>query len=254
MEQTLKSVKKQTCRDYEHIVIDGGSTDGSKKLIEDYADYITFWVSEPDDGAYQAMNKGMREAKGEYCLFVNSGDQLYSPDTISQILENSLKTDIVMGEVKNIGCEGVWSPFPEGSISAVYLRDNPIHHPGALIRTSLQRKFPYNENLKICADRQFFMETLVLHNCTYSTIPVVISRFAPAGLSSKANDRLMAEEDDIYLSRLFPHRLLRDLSCTNDHIQTTTRLMARHYRLMKIMVRANNFILRFVNKLERPKK
>lgn len=242
----------QSCRDFEYVVIDGGSTDGSRELIEKYSDKIDYWVSEHDEGVYQAMNKGVLAANGEYCLFVNSGDQLQSIDTIARIFAQDPSSDIVVGAVENVRKDntiGIWYPFSEEKISAVYLRDNPIHHPGALIRRSLQRLLPYNENLKICSDRQFFMEALILHNCTYSTIPVVINRFAPAGLSSKENESRMVEEDKIFLSALFSPRLLKDIDCTNSEIQTTSRLLMRHHRLTKIICRANNFILRSISKL-----
>ncbi|MDR2910496.1 MAG: glycosyltransferase [Bacteroidales bacterium] len=76
LQKTIESVVKQTFTDYEYIVIDGGSTDGSADIIKQHANKITYWVSEPDKGIYNAMNKGIRVAKGEYCLFLNSGDWL----------------------------------------------------------------------------------------------------------------------------------------------------------------------------------
>ncbi len=74
LQKTIDSVISQTFKDFEWIVIDGGSTDGSKELIEKYSDYISYWVSEPDKGIYNAMNKGIKVAKGDYLEFLNSGD------------------------------------------------------------------------------------------------------------------------------------------------------------------------------------
>lgn len=250
LEQTLQSVAAQNSRDFEHIIIDGGSTDGSKELIESYSDKISYWVSEPDNGVYNAMNKGALAAKGDYCMFVNSGDQLHSSKTIAEIIANEPSTDIVMGMVENMSTSGtssVWHPCEEDKISLVYLRDNPIHHPGALIRTSLQQNIPYNESLRICSDRQFFIEALILNNCSYSTIPVVMNRFAPQGLSGIQNDRKMIEEDQIYLKELFPPRLIRDIFATNDRIQQTTRRMASYYTLTNKILKLNNSILDFAD-------
>ena len=84
LQKTIESVIFQTFTDYEYIIIDGGSTDGSKQIIEQYADKITYWVSEPDSGIYNGMNKGIKVAKGEYCLFLNSEDYLLS----NEILQN----------------------------------------------------------------------------------------------------------------------------------------------------------------------
>src|SRR5574344_3096999 len=74
LERTIKSVINQTCKDYEYIIIDGTSTDGSKEVIDKYKQYLNYWVSEPDEGIYYAMNKGTLMSHGDYCNFLNSGD------------------------------------------------------------------------------------------------------------------------------------------------------------------------------------
>ena len=93
LQKTIDSVISQTFKDFEWIIIDGGSTDGSKELIEKYSQHITYWVSEPDKGIYNAMNKGIKVAKGEYLFFLNSGDYLVQPNTINQIFTQSPNTD-----------------------------------------------------------------------------------------------------------------------------------------------------------------
>lgn len=77
LRKTIESVVAQTTREFEYIVIDGGSTDGSVDVIKEFSDYIDYWVSEPDKGIYNAMNKGVKVAHGDYCQFLNSGDWLY---------------------------------------------------------------------------------------------------------------------------------------------------------------------------------
>ena len=76
LEKTIQSVIKQSFTDYEWIVVDGGSTDGSKELLEKYQNHFAFWVSEPDNGIYHAMNKEMQKATGDFCLYINSDDYL----------------------------------------------------------------------------------------------------------------------------------------------------------------------------------
>ena len=77
LEKTLESIwKKQSFKDFEHIIIDGASTDNSINIIKKYASHLSYWVSEPDKGIYNAMNKGIIKAKGNYLLFLNSGDWL----------------------------------------------------------------------------------------------------------------------------------------------------------------------------------
>lgn len=84
IEQTILSVINQTYPHIEYIIIDGGSTDGTVDIIKKYADKIAYWVSEPDKGIYDAMNKGIKVATGEWINFMNSGDCLYRNDTIEK--------------------------------------------------------------------------------------------------------------------------------------------------------------------------
>lgn len=86
LSRTMDSVIRQTCKDFEWILIDGASTDGSVDLIRQNKQHITYWVSEPDKGIYNAMNKGLQQAHGEYCLFLNSGDWLAQNSTIAEVL------------------------------------------------------------------------------------------------------------------------------------------------------------------------
>ena len=78
LERTISSVLSQSFSDFEYIIVDGGSTDGSKEYIESKQEYINQWVSEKDHGVYNAMNKAIRMAQGEYCIFMNSGDHFFS--------------------------------------------------------------------------------------------------------------------------------------------------------------------------------
>lgn len=95
--KTLNSVISQTCKEFEWIIIDGGSTDGSKELLENYSEHITYWVSEPDNGIYHAMNKGIRVAKGDYLQFLNSGDYLANNKTIEDFYNENFTDDVIYG-------------------------------------------------------------------------------------------------------------------------------------------------------------
>ena len=86
LQRTFDSVFAQDFNDFEYIVIDGGSNDGSKELIEENTDKISYWISEPDKGIYNAMNKGIKVANGEYLLFLNSGDKFYNKKSLILIM------------------------------------------------------------------------------------------------------------------------------------------------------------------------
>ena len=96
LEKTLESIwKKQSFKDFEHIIIDGASTDNSINIIKKYASHLSYWVSEPDKGIYNAMNKGIIKAKGNYLLFLNSGDWLENDILARVFKENFTKYRII---------------------------------------------------------------------------------------------------------------------------------------------------------------
>lgn len=107
LQHTIESVINQTSHEFEYIIIDGGSTDGSVDIIKQYTNQIDYWVSEPDRGIYHAMNKGIDIAKGEYCIFMNSGDLFHNTSSIKDSINHLDGTDIVNGNTF----------FPHGELS-----------------------------------------------------------------------------------------------------------------------------------------
>lgn len=102
IEYTIASVLKQTYSNIEYIIIDGASTDGTLDIIETYKSHLHILVSEKDKGIYDAMNKGLALATGDYVLFLNSGDELYDKNTLKTIIEKGNNADIIYGETKLI--------------------------------------------------------------------------------------------------------------------------------------------------------
>ncbi|MGK6350746.1 glycosyltransferase family 2 protein [Parapedobacter sp. DT-150] len=100
IERTILSVVGQTYPHIEYLIIDGGSTDGTVEVIKRHSDRITRWVSEPDKGIYDAMNKGLTMATGDYVLFMNSGDEIYAQDTVAQVFASTPDADIYYGETE----------------------------------------------------------------------------------------------------------------------------------------------------------
>lgn len=204
LRKTIESVVNQTYKDFEYIVIDGGSTDGSVDVIKEYTDKIDYWVSEPDKGIYNAMNKGIDVAKGEYLNFMNSGDVFCDIDTIGCVFKGNPNSDIICGNTMMPTRQE-----PPSEITFNTLFSGAICHQCAFIRATLMKKYRYDEKLKIVADRKFFIQALILDNCSYSTIDVDVVNYDTNGFSS--NNRALSDyEHASVLEELIPERIRQD--------------------------------------------
>ena len=185
LEHTLRSVFEQTDRDFESIVIDGFSNDGSRDVITAYQGQVKKWVSEKDSGVFNAMNKGIRMAEGEYVLFLNSGDCLDSPDTLANIFRHPFNEDLILFDVKRVqkgGCEvHALNKDPKAVIIS-----GPIFHQAVFHRRSVfQTLGLYNETFKLAADYELFLKAFFTAGCSYRIIHEVLSVYDNVyGLSS----------------------------------------------------------------------
>lgn len=185
LKKTIDSVVSQTYKDFEWIVIDGGSTDGSKELIEQYAEHFSYWVSEPDKGIYNAMNKGIKVAKGEYLLFLNSGDWLCDEDIILGFVDGSFTADVVDGDINFVFKNGIERANAPDSVDFGFFLYNSLWHPSAFIRKSLFEKYGlYEEQYRIISDWEFFLRTLVVYGASYEHFHKVVSFFPFDGISA----------------------------------------------------------------------
>ena len=208
LRRTLESVSGQTEKPLEMIVIDGASTDGSVEVIPSFESVVTDWVSEPDRGIYHAMNKGIARAHGGWSLFLNSGDCLSGPEVIAQLTASKAVADIICGNAL-IQETPVRRKCPPKDISLDFLWSGTLCHQAALIRTDLLRKRPYDENLRIVADRKFFLQALVVDNCTFETVSVDVVNYDISGFS--ARNRLASElEWKHVLEEQIPSRIRSD--------------------------------------------
>ena len=201
LKETIKSVINQTYRNFEFVIIDGGSNDGSKELLESYSSQIDFWVSEPDKGIYNAMNKGIRKASGEYLIFMNSGDRFSANDILEKITPHFNNEDIVYGnayyELENRKKYEYKIP---SKITIGSLLKEPICHQSAFFRKELFEKYGlYDENNKIASDWTFMMDIFVHHNISQKYINEFISIFEKTGISS-TNNNLGVGEQKKYLA------------------------------------------------------
>ena len=247
LRSTIESVVTQTYDDYEYIIIDGGSTDGSLDIIKKYNDYITYWVSEKDRGIYHAMNKGVAKAHGDYCIFMNSGDFFYDNKVLERVSKEDCLQDIIIGKVVIDNKGTIISPPPmSGELSLYHLYSGSIPHQGSFIRTNLLRKYPYDESLKISSDWKFFVQTLIIDNCSLRYIEDIVSMYDMNGLSAK-KPTLMRKEKEMVLRSLFPARVLVDYQLMKQSeclTQTLTPQLRKCYSVDRILYHIGKLLLK----------
>ena len=217
LNKTVNSVLSQTFTDFEYIIIDGGSTDGSVDVLKENNGKINYWVSEPDKGIYNAMNKGILQAKGEYLQFLNSGDWLENESMLSKIFDVPKTADILYGNLNEILRDGkinLQVPLIGDRLTLANFNSNThatIQHPASFIRRSLFDKGLYDEKYKIIADIKFFIDRIILQNCSVEYLPFVVTNFNLEGLSSKpASWAKTIEERARIFTELVPPRILKD--------------------------------------------
>lgn len=185
IEETIMSVINQTYSNIEYIVIDGGSTDGTVDIIKKYHEHISYWVSEPDKGIYDAMNKGIKVSTGEWGHFLNSGDVYASVDSLMQIIDHcsTIKNaDVIYG---NLICKYdfgrlLLKPAPLEHFEHYF----PISHPATLVRLKILKNTLFDINLRIVADFKQLRQ-LYYGNYKFVYFPMALVQFdAITGISS----------------------------------------------------------------------
>jgi len=207
LERTCQSVICQTFNDFEYIVIDGNSTDESVEIIKKHCNGINYWISEEDTGIYNAMNKGIRKAQGYYCLFLNSGDYLFSPTTLQDVfneINNVKPADIFYSNM--LKTDGSYFTYPD-SLTINYLINNTISHQNSLIKRSLflEHSF-YNEELRIASDWEFFLKELYAYKSVFLHLNTKISIFDINGIGSQYSSKHYAEIINMF------HNVFHELS------------------------------------------
>lgn len=248
LRQTIESVVSQIYNDVEYIIIDGGSTDGSVGLIKEFATDIDYWVSEKDRGIYHAMNKGVAQAHGDYCLFLNSGDFFCNDAVLNKIQDIGCNEDIVVGKVVSKDGQSPLFLPPSRDISLYYLYSGTVPHQGAFIKTDLLRRIPYDENLRIVSDWKFFLEAIIFNNCSIRYVDEFVAMFDTTGVSTSNPDKMWKEKEQV-LSELFPPRVLADyrqMKVSECLTQKLTPQLRQHYTIDKLLYNIGNFFLKIV--------
>lgn len=159
IERAIKSVLHQSYKNIEYIIIDGSSSDGTIEVIKKYSPYISYWISEPDQGVYQAMNKGIKAATGDLIGFLSSNDW-YAEGALSAIADKYDEThaDVIYGDAVVYDGEKI----THQDYSKAKLEDSfyymTVIHPAFFVKTDIQKKYGFDESYRICADYKFFMQ------------------------------------------------------------------------------------------------
>lgn len=272
LRKTLESVAIQTCKDFEHIIVDGASTDDSVKVIEQCVETTRHqikWISEPDKGIYNAMNKGIRMAEGEYIQILNSGDCLAAEDVVEKslaLLNKANGVGVLLGIILNVwnnGRKAVNMPCHaarSNDLVVVYptLMDfyrGTIPHDAACIRRDLFERYGfYDEGMKICSDWKFFLQAMVLGSwrempdgksefvaplkdgeVMFADLEMVL--FDMSGISNQNTEKWQAEKRPV-LEAYVPTHILRDYDSYYYDAMLMKRIHRHHlYGLVRFMER-----------------
>lgn len=211
LQRTIDSVVGQSFTDYEWIVIDGGSTDGSRELIERYADHFAYWCSEPDKGIYNAMNKGIGHAKGDWFLFLNSGDWLYGNDVLQKVFPVPNDADILYGDVMYHWPDkrGMEIDEKPENLSLYFFYKDTLCHQATFYKKGIFDNHKYNEEFRICADWALYIQ-LLQEGYHFKHLPFCVANFAQDGISTHLDEAHLAERQKV-LNDYFPEYILPDM-------------------------------------------
>ena len=197
LQKTIESVINQTAfNEIEYLIIDGGSTDGSVEIIEQYKDYLDYWISEPDDGIFPAMNKAIEHINGEYTLYLNSGDYLCENNVIENVIP-LLDKDIVYGNEYKVGKKKLLATFPD-RLDEGFFKRGALPHQSTLIASKLLKQHNYSTDWKILGDWLWFRQRVMVDKVSYKHLNFPISVYNLEGLSSVHQDIFKAERKKYY--------------------------------------------------------
>ena len=200
LEETILSVIHQDYENIEYIVIDGNSTDGTVDIIKKYEDQIDYWVSEPDEGIYFAMNKAIEKATGEWIIFMNAGDTFFDMVTVEYVMEH-----------KNNDAELLYGDFQSKETLSVRKADKvstchffmPFSHQSLFVKTSIMKMEPYNTSYHLASDHDFIVR--MYHNKrVFQHIDRTISVFAAGGFAHSNTLLMYVESIKILLENKVP--------------------------------------------------
>ena len=255
LRKTIESVIHQTFRDFEYIVIDGGSTDGSADVLKEHDAQIDYWVSEPDKAIYNAMNKGIAQAKGEYLNFMNSGDCFYDANVLKQVSECGYTSDLIIGR------DYWYDPNTRKDFATILplklemftFYKGSLPHQSTFFKQVLFKKNKYDESLKVVSDWKFYILSIIDNGCSVNYFDNVICRKDLEDGVGFVQAELAKKEKEDFISSYLPIGIQR-------HYDILTKLDAStYYKLLAIiekpqLLRWLTVLIKIIYKLNKSKK
>lgn len=202
LQKTVESVVSQSFDDFEYLVIDGGSSDGSVDYIKKNRSHFVQAISEKDNGVYEAMNKGLRLAKGDYVLFLNSGDYLVNDEVLNKVNSKIIKPlGIYYGNLLFRSSKKEFIREYPKKFTFQYFLERSLPHPGSFIKRSLFDKlFYYSEDYKIVSDWEFFVYAICKAEVSHQHLEETISVFDLQGMSNDPRNKelITQEKSQVY--------------------------------------------------------
>ena len=211
IEKTIKSVLSQNYDNIEYIIIDGKSTDGTIEIIQKYSNNIDIIISEPDNGIYDAMNKGIKHSSGEWLMFMNAGDTYISSDSLKNFISNLTEgIRILRGNIiriyPNFKTESTGITKQEPGIMDMF--NGTFHHQASLIQKTLFDEFGYySTQYRLMSDWKFFFDCVILHNQKTKYVDFPVAYFAMDGASTINTIKYRKEQLD-YLTQIYGSELV----------------------------------------------
>lgn len=199
LRKTYKSVVEQDYSNFEYIVVDGASTDGSADFIKKHQDSFSYWVSESDKGIADAFNKGIKQASGDWILFLNAGDSFFKKDVLKHVvpfLNRYRDCDVVYGKINLVDQNGkskgsYGKPFNLNS----FHREMSIPHQAAFHnRTLFEKNGMYDLNYKFCMDYELLLR---LKNPDFKFVDMEISNMLAGGISQQSPKAVYKEFNEV---------------------------------------------------------
>jgi glycosyltransferase involved in cell wall biosynthesis len=212
LKRTMESVINQTWQEFEYIIIDGGSNDGSAVYIESQSANLNYWISQPDKGIYNAMNKGILKATGEYLLFLNSGDELYDLEVLNKAHFTVHTEDFVYFDIFLLFAnETKTHQYPELLNHESFITGS-LGHPTTFIKRDLFGKIGlYDESLNIVSDWKFFMIAILKYGFSSRKVNMVLSKFYMDGISSINESEVQQERQEVLKEHFSEYLRLKEL-------------------------------------------